>query len=264
MKLWVYFAAAMVGGSSGCSTASQDLGNNDAKKPTDDAALANNPPEAGVADGSEGGAPGNDVTGIWDLVATSPGGNVTNGVLSIARNALTVSVGNGDLDYAGSTNTVTWTMDTTTSHLDVQRTPAPLDPGILAIDVGGTSTFSTAGAPGGVTCSASLSPTSWTGSCSPGYVANWPAGAVPFPQYGVTYVATRTQALASVFGDMGGTWTARGNGPGQCTVTFEGSSFSASCANEEPWSASIQLTFSGTDTASGMTSDGIELAAHKR
>jgi hypothetical protein len=204
------------------------------------------------------------VTGSWDLLATSPGGAPTTGTLSIASNALSISIGTDQIDYAGATSSVSRALDGTTGVVGVARNPAALSTGILAIQASGASTFSMQGS--FVDCYASLSPTSWSGSCD-GYPYEWPYGAIPYPEPDVTYTATRTQQLSSVFGDLGGVWAATvgPGGPPHCTATFQGSTFSASCQDGDPWSdGSVTLTFCGVDTASGTTGDGFELSAHKQ
>ena len=206
-----------------------------------------------------------DLTGTWDLVSTSPSGVPRNGTLTIAREALTLDLGSLQLAYATANGQldVTWTANGNASNIATQRSPAALDLGIVPLDVGGSWRF--ASQDGTERCTALLSPASWTGSCdSP--IAGWPPEPPP-PTPGVTYNAIRTQQLPSVFGDLGGVWslTDGQGGPGSCTVTFNQSGFSATCnAATEDLAGTVQVTFDGTSMASGTTSYGYELSAHKQ
>jgi hypothetical protein len=132
--------------------------------------------------------------------------------------------------------------------------------GIIPLDVGGAWTFSSPD--GSQQCVAGLSAAQVQGSCNSD-LFNWPYP-VPAPQPGVAYMAVRTQQLVSVFGDLGGTWQATDGtgGAGSCTVTFQGSTFSASCSGS--FTGTVQLTFNGTNLASGTASNGLELSAHKQ
>jgi hypothetical protein len=209
--------------------------------------------------------PSADLTGTWDLFATSPAGTPSTGTLVVARDTLSLDLGTIQLSYAahGGTLTVTYTRDGNTSSITTQRAPAAVDLGIMPLDLGGAWTF--ASETSIESCSASLAPSSWTGSCAE-YVAGWP-GAVPRPAPHVTYTATRTQQLSSAFGDLGGVWEATDGqgGPGHCTMTVQGSTFATSCSSGTgSLTGTMQLTFSGNDTASGTTSGGAELSAHKQ
>jgi len=223
---------------------------------------------AGKTDATCSGASCNgssDLTGTWDLVATSPSGAPETGTMILAKDSLSLDLGTTQLTYTatGSSLSVTWSHDGTTSSIATQRTPAALDLGIVPLDVGGTWAFSSPSRADA--CQADLTQPSWTGGCDV-YVAGWPS-ALPEPVPGVHYVATRTQTLDSAFGDLGGVWTAsdgRG-GPGSCVVTFQGSDFSAACNGAAgSLNGTVQLTFAGTTSASGTTSHGFELSAHRQ
>jgi hypothetical protein len=73
--------------------------------------------------------------------------------------------------------------------------------------------------------------------------------------------AQRRASLSSIFGDFGGSWTVI-TPSATCDVTFQDSSFNASCSGNGA-QGSVNLTF--TDgLASGKTSNGGELSAKRR
>ncbi|HEX8791045.1 MAG TPA: hypothetical protein VF765_08825 [Polyangiaceae bacterium] len=222
---------------------------------------------SGGSSGSSSGGGTNDLTGTWDLVATSPSGGTTSGTLLLGASTFSLDIPStgSSLAYSanGSTLTVLWTLDGTADPIDATRAAAAMNLGIIPDDVGGTWSFSSAGS--AETCTATLAPSQVSGSCN-AYLYGWP-NPLPVPIPGVTYTAARTQQLSSVFGDLGGTWQVMDNqgGPGSCTATFQGSTFSASCNDAtDAFGGTVQLTFNGTTMASGMTGNGIELSAQKQ
>ena len=73
--------------------------------------------------------------------------------------------------------------------------------------------------------------------------------------------AQRRAVLASMFGDLGGSWTVV-TPSATCDVTFQDNTFSASCSQSGS-QGTLDLTF--TDgLASGKTSQGAELSAKRR
>jgi hypothetical protein len=112
-----------------------------------------------------------------------------------------------------------------------------------------------------------LSPVKAQASCT-SRIWGWP-DPLPAPQPSTICTAVRTQQLASVFGDLGGTWRATdgsAGSPGSCEVTFQGSTFSANCdgATDSLW-GTVQLTFNAANSvASGSTGHGYELSAQKQ
>jgi hypothetical protein len=206
-----------------------------------------------------------DLTGTWDLIATSPAGQPQSGTMILTHDTLTLDFGSTQLSIDASTASpgVTWTHDGRGGTIVTRLTPTAMSLGVVPLDVGGDWTFTSTG--DAQRCVASLSPSAWSGYCD-SYVYDWPSE-VTEPVPGVHYTATRTQQLDSVFGDLGGTWTAtdgRG-GPGTCTVTFQGSSFSSTCSGGAgALDGSVSLTFDGTSSASGTTNHGYELSAHKQ
>jgi hypothetical protein len=135
------------------------------------------------------------------------------------------------------------------------RTGMSMDVGDLPISIGSDWVL-TNGRNG---CTASLAPTSATGMCS--FISGLPAWARVF-QNGLTN-GTRTSTRASIFGELGGTWSFTGNHGAQCDMVFEGSSAQATCTSPA-WAmpSSVHIVFNGT-TASGGTSAGVEFAAHR-
>jgi hypothetical protein len=182
----------------------------------------------------------------------------------VAQDSLELDLGATHLTVVGGSHpSVTWSQDGGTGGIVARRTPAAMDLGIAPLGVGGDWTFTSPS--NADRCVASLSPATWSGSCTDD-VSGWPTE-VTAPAPNVTYTAVRTQQVDSVFGDLGGVWTATDGkgGPGSCTVTFQGSAFSSVCnAAAGSLEGTVQLTFDGTSSASGTTSHGYELSAHKQ
>ncbi len=223
---------------------------------------------SGGSSGSGSGGGSNDLTGTWDLLATSQGGGTTSGTLVLGASTFNLDIPStgSSLAYSasGSVLTVLWTLDGSATSIATTRAAAAMNLGIIPEDVGGTWSFSSS-AGGSDSCTVSLAASQVSGACN-GYVPNWPYP-LPAPLPGVHYTATRTGQLNSVFGDLGGTWQVSDGqgGPGACTVTFQGSTFSSSCNGAtDALGGTVQLTFSGTTMASGTTGNGIELSAQKQ
>jgi hypothetical protein len=135
------------------------------------------------------------------------------------------------------------------------RTGASMDVGQLPIQIGGNWLLTN----GKTGCTASLAPTNASAMCE--YVRGVPRWAEIFA-YGKT-VGTRTSTRASIFGELGGTWSFTANLGAQCEIVFEGSSAQATCISPR-WRQpeTVRIDFNGA-TASGSASTGVEFAAHR-
>jgi hypothetical protein len=230
--------------------------------------------------GAAGGSPGgcaSDLSGTWDLVATSEHGNPSPGVLVINANTLSVSVittrwwaetpSTAQLLYSAAGNkTLTWSRtDDPIVPIEVQNTPASLDAGSIPLAVGGQWIF----AANRKRCLATIDTTS-TISCQTVPTGALVGGTWPFvipePRIGTTYTATRTAQLASQFGFLGGQWQARTSTSSAeaCTMRVEGATVSISCNTSNSLAGSVQLSVGSSCVASGTTTTGWELSARRR
>jgi hypothetical protein len=233
---------------------------------------SHSPASAGEGgDGGTQGTSGSDLTGTWDLTATSPGSAPSTGTLTISTNSLTIAIGSDTLSYASAeqadgaaTLTTTWTAPETNgpSEITTQRTPLAFDLGIIPLSLGGLWQFTGVEDPT-QSCRAAASSETLSATCT-GNV-QWPDFLGSGLEGSATYSAVRMTAMDSQFGQLGGTWqVAQDQDTGGCTVTFQGSTFSATCMDADVLDGMVQLTFNGTSMASGSTSNGLELSAQKQ
>ncbi len=191
------------------------------------------------------------------------------GTLSIASNVFALSVGGSVLSYTAQNGalTVSYTSNATgDAPIAATRVAAPFSGGIVPVDIGGGWIFAN---PNRSTqsCSVNVSPTQIGGSCDD-FIDGWPE-ILGYPSPGITYIAQKTTPGTSQFGDLSGTWTLSqsNDSAGACTVSFLGSTISATCSNDGATiggGGSATLTFDSDSAASGSTSDGIEYSAHRR
>jgi hypothetical protein len=230
---------------------------------------------AGAAGAGHGCA--RDLSGTWDLVANRPGHVPGSGVMVIGANVSSIAiVSTGSLDFSGdkleytrATNQVTWQVGNDVSRVIMaENTPAAFDGGSLPIAVGGAWTFSTAKEQ----CMLNVAPTLVTASClgQPGQPDDLAIGGEDWPLYaprgvnGRAYSATRTAALASSFGDLGGQWGTRsGATDHSCAVTVADGALTAHCTFDR-FNGTTTLTIDDDCVASGTTQDGVELGARRR
>jgi hypothetical protein len=173
------------------------------------------------------------------------------------------------LEYTRATNQVTWQVGNDVSRVIMaENTPAAFDGGSLPIAVGGAWTFSTAKEQ----CMLNVAPTLVTASClgQPGQPDDLAIGGEDWPLYaprgvnGRAYSATRTAALASSFGDLGGQWGTRsGATDHSCAVTVADGALTAHCTFDR-FNGTTTLTIDDDCVASGTTQDGVELGARRR
>lgn len=219
---------------------------------------------------SKAGSPSSssDLTGTWDLTATDPGSAPSTGTLTISSDSLYVAIGDDVLSYqaTGSTMIVTSWLDPdngATTAMTTTHTSAPLDLGIFSLALGGSWSFTGVADPTAA-CQATAAAAAFSATCA-GDI-NWPEFLSPGPAPTATYVAQQTMTLDSQFGALGGHWQlgVMGGAPGGCTMTFQGSTISATCSGTgTDLDGTAQLTFNGTSLASGV-SGGVELSAQKQ
>jgi hypothetical protein len=244
--VWIAAVATCFGASGllGC-TVQQDLGN----RPTD----AGTGDGGGSPDGSmqppSCTAPATDLHGTWDLLGAANGSTPATGTLILGDDSLSIAFGTTSLSFNGTSSPVLWT-DSEHGEVSItaNRMPSTVDLGLLPLDLGGAWTFGN-GADG---CNASLSATTFNATCTGG-VEGLPE---PLPDTLAGSVnATKTASLPSVFGSLGGTWSAQFQ-QGSCTASFSGNVITIDCNDEETFHGSVQASFCN-GLVSGSTSDGV-------
>lgn len=223
----------------------------------------------GAAGAAGAGSCATDLTGTWDLYATSLASGAADGVLIISASGFDVATSGGHLVYnAQGTKSATWTTTNGPRAITVQNTPATVNGGSIPVAVGGTWTL----ASGFETCVLNLASDRATGSCSarPGEQTvggtDWPYATVPSPENGLNYVIARASTAASQFGDFGGVWMAgsdSGSGQG-CTITLKGNTITTDCHATNQFNGIMRLTIGADCTASGTTPSGLEVSARRR
>jgi len=237
--------------------------------------------QSGIDAGATGGsvAAGNcatDLSGTWDLIATSKFGNPSAGMLVIGPDTFSVTVATErwwadspstkTLAYsAAGSKTLTWTRTGDPDvPIAVQNTPSNLSAGSIPLALGGQWTFSA----NRVLCSASIDSTS-TIACQSNpsgtqVGGTWPFP-IPFPRPNTIYNIARKSQLDSQFGFLGGDWQARSSSTSEaCTMKVEGATVSINCTTSNSLKGSMQMTVGAGCVASGTTSTGWELSARRR
>jgi hypothetical protein len=225
---------------------------------------------SGGSTGTAGGASGcdKDLTGTWDLLATSIGGGPASGTMILGVDGFTVTTDGGQLTYyATGTKSAKWATTGSGRAIGVQNTPASLSSGSIPVALGGHWVLSTTFE----TCTLDVAASSIKGTCNgrPGDFSvagdDWPY-TIPNLENGITYSVTRTGTATSQFGDLGGAWTANSStDSGQhCTITLAGNTMTANCQTHTEFSGITHLTIGSDCVASGTTPGGLELSARKR
>jgi hypothetical protein len=242
------FTAALASASLGCS-GQLNLG---------DRPDGSTNPDTGVELGDGGPCSGNptDLRGTWDLIGAGPGETPATGVLVLGDNSLSVAFGATSLTFTGTNNPVVWTDDTHgTVTITASQVASSVDTGVLPLNLGGAWTF-TSGTSG---CNAALSASSFNASCTDG------VGGLPEPlptDLTGTMNMTKTSSLPSIFGALGGVWSATFV-DGTCTATLGGNTISVDCANESAFAGSVQLSIC-QGAVSGSTSHGIAFTGRQQ
>ncbi len=204
-----------------------------------------------------------DLTGTWDLMATSNGQTQVGSVI-LGATELVVSVGGDVLSYKvnGTVLTATWTEKGRLSSIPLNRIPntTSVSYGAIPLALDGTWSF-------GPDDDQLVVPvfSGYAGALASGDVEFPSSLPEPFPQ--TAYQAERTESDSSIFGDLGGIWIAGADDehPG-CAVEFKGSDFVADCEDTESvLNGVFTLTFDATmSTASGTAGSAVEISAKRR
>jgi hypothetical protein len=214
-----------------------------------------------------------DLSGTWDLFASSTGTGILRGTLVVAKDGFSFTAGGTQLLYTGTgTKSATWKYDgyygPTTRLISVQNTPATVDSGSFPLALGGQWILTSASE----TCSLNVAPGQVTGKCT-GRASDynvggddWPWELLASPENRVTYTIARSAAAASQFGEFGGTWAAKSDtGSGQgCTFKLEDNTATSSCRASNSFNGNLRLTIGADCVASGVTPSGAEVSARRR
>ncbi len=214
-----------------------------------------------------------DLSGTWDLFATSVGTGIVRGVLIVSKDGFSLSTSRAQLTYNAQTPSATWQYtppyhSSSTRVISVQSTPAAANTGSFPVAVGGHWVLQSATE----TCTLDVAADRIAGHCTglPGdhnlAGVDWPYEVLPSPENGFNYTVTRSDALASQFGDFGGNWAAgsdSGSAQG-CSIKLEGNTASTSCHTSNRFNGDLHLTVGANCVASGVTPRGLEVSARRR
>jgi len=218
----------------------------------------------GSPNSSSGTSPGPGAfAGTWDLTNAR---SATAAVLVLQQDALKVTAGTEEFSYASVSGAleVKYRKGSRTSAITTTRTSSLINLGALGLDLGGAWTFASTNEPS-KKCTLDAQAASFVAACNENF--NWPRE-FPEPDEDRVYTATRVKQLPSVFGDLGGEWTATDNvdKKGTCTFTFQDRTVSSVCTEAKELTGSMSLTFSDDGTATGTAGGGgaASLAGRKR
>jgi hypothetical protein len=215
-----------------------------------------------------------DLSGTWDLFASSVGSGIVQGTLVVSKDGFSLTTTASLLAYNGQgTKTATWKhtdyyYGSTTRLITVQNTPAAANTGSVPIALGGHWVLQS----GSETCTLDVATDKVTGSCSGRATdhnvggSDWP-WILPSPENGLHYTIARGSALASQFGDFGGSWTARSDSPGStqgCSINLAGNGATSSCRANNSFNGAMHLTVGADCVGSGVTPGGQEVSARRR
>jgi hypothetical protein len=203
------------------------------------------------------------LAGTWDLIAAGPGRGLASGVLVLGRDTFSLTVAGTTLTYSLAGQQAVWNGGAGPHPVAIQNTPGSVFAGSLPLSVGGLWIFNGR-------CELAVAPGLVTGQCravadSQVGGSDWP-GSVPNPLTNRHYVATRTVALPSRFGDLGGQWQAsadRGSAA-RCQATVSGNQVTFDCHDAEDFNGVTRLTIGNDCMASGTSSSGLQLSARRR
>lgn len=215
-----------------------------------------------------------DLSGTWDLFASSLGTGIVRGTLVVSKDGFSLTTSSAQLTYDAQGPSATWKQSDyyyspTTRLISVQNTPAAANTGSFPVVIGGHWVLQS----NRETCTLDVAADKITGNCTVNGSDDsnvggddWPWDVLPSPENGLHYTVSRTDALASQFGDFGGNWTARSDSgsPQNCKIKLESNTATTSCNANNNFNGDLHLTI-GTDcVASGVTPSGLEVSARRR
>lgn len=205
-------------------------------------------------DGGTGGVLGpNSLAGTWDIIGTE-GTAMATGTLVIGAQSISLTYNNttAAVSLIGDTGTGTWKETASSEGVSIARSGSAINTGAIPVGLGGSWTFTRA-SDSSDRCTATLSATSFTNSCSQARLRVKGIGG-----FSSTMIGSRTAQLSSVFGDLGGRWTFQ-SGDESCTVMFVDKTAEVQCG-DDGWI----LVNVDADVASGTTDLGFEFSAQRR
>lgn len=228
--------------------------------------------------GGGGNGPGalgcdKDLSGTWDLFASSNGTGVLRGTLVISKDGFSFTSHGAELVYSAK-KSATWKYNggyysgSSTRLISVENTPASVDSGSIPLALGGQWVI----ASNSETCTLNITSGKVTGKCT-GRAEDynvggddWPWQLMDSPENRVNYTIERTANAASQFGDFGGSWSAHSDtGSGQgCTFMLENNTASSICQANNSFDGNLRLTVGADCVASGVTPSGAEVSARRR
>jgi hypothetical protein len=200
-------------------------------------------------------APG--LAGTWEVIGSRMGDVPKSALVTISSESLVVTSWKAFFQAVLHGNTFDMSLrDSLHYDFAATRADGPGNAGIIPLPIFGDWDAHAANTPG---CTISAKPDLATASCTKvGALPDW------MERTGVaTLQATRTRALASEFGDLGGEWTFTTAVGASCSIRVEGSTISADCTNAGSATGNGSIVFEG-DSAHGSTSAGIEFTAQRR
>jgi len=206
-----------------------------------------------------GGEPLGSIAGSWDVIGSRAGSDQSTAALHIDATSFSFAANGSSLTFtvSGSTMTLVWRSKSKEVPINVMQTASPLDVGALPLAVGGQWTFrSTEDAE---SCTSSVGANGFNATCND-------VRSTPFGTLNGTVVGQRRVKLASIFGELGGSWHLAGNGSGGVDATIVGSTFTAVVSDAgRPLGRDSWVTVKVCEgTAAGKTSDGYEFAATRQ
>jgi hypothetical protein len=216
-----------------------------------------------------------DLSGTWDLFASSLGTGIVSGTLVVSKDGFSLTTSTAQLTYAAQGPSATWKYSDydnefpRTRLISVQNTPAAANTGSFPVVLGGHWVLQS----NRETCTLDVAADKVTGNCTVNgsddqYVGgdDWPQNVLPSPENGLHYTVSRTDALASQFGDFGGDWTARSDSgsPQNCKIKLESNTATTSCNTNNNFNGALHLTIGADCVASGVTPSGSEVSARRR
>ena len=203
------------------------------------------------------------LAGTWDVVGGLHDYTPKAGVIVLAPDRLEVMFGEGSLVFSAPSSapaTLTWTERSALEPLAFARaaSAATVDLGIIPLKLDGHIDISDPARPGAA-CNGDLSPTTMTAGCT----GTHDSRLRDLPGLNDRIVGARTSKLASVFGELGGTWTFDNGSRSHCDASFSGSTVKLTLMHDATDEGTMTIVFSD-GLATGVTNHGFEFSARRR
>jgi hypothetical protein len=212
-----------------------------------------------------GGSVG-DLSGVWDVIGSSPSGAHVELVLTLDAQHIEVIGAGGSFSALpqGSGFVLTYSVGARSAQvLALRENGGSMHFGAIPLDLSGLWSFRTTDFQDNVGCNATLMPGALSGTCAEVSLPNWVSSGYRLSRGSASGDLTAT--APSSFGDLGGSWLVTTPSGVRCDFDFANRTFSSKCGNGQTGKdlGGLIVTFSGA-TASGTTTQGIEFSAHRR